>query len=81
MAEPRDVILPDGSKIKLLDMPFETIIEDWNEYRLEDGVTVRMKALVVRISRILDDDGSPAFTDQGRPHVYVESQNTLTTSE
>ncbi|HEY8768420.1 MAG TPA: hypothetical protein VIP09_14355 [Dehalococcoidia bacterium] len=50
---------------------FEIVKEDWNEYKLLDGGSVRVKTTIARIFRVLDERGNPAVTDDGDPSVVV----------
>ena len=61
----------NGEECDAIEMDFQIHDESWNEYRLTDGTRVRTKSIVSRILRILDDEGSPAFNDEGDPLVYV----------
>ena len=50
---------------------FETHNEDWNEYELEGGIRVRVKAVVTGIGRALDPNGQLMLTPDGDPLVKV----------
>ena len=56
------------------DDDYETIREGWNEYRMSDGVTVRLKSVAQRLARVLDENGNPARNNAGDPFVIVSSQ-------
>jgi hypothetical protein len=56
------------------DEDFEIVKESWNEYKLLDGGTVRVKTSVHRIFRLLDADGKPKRTAEGDPEVLVRHQ-------
>lgn len=45
------------------DVAYDTISEEWNEYILEDGTTIRIKDTVVAISRTdkVDKNGDPIY--------------------
>ena len=48
--------------------------EHWNEYRLDDGVIIRVKTVVQKIYRVYkDDEKTPEVTSEGDPHVLVRS--------
>ena len=64
----------DGREVSVRDEQFSTIREDWNEYETASGVRVRVKTVVQKISRLLDQDGKPAFQADGDPHIAVRSQ-------
>ena len=50
------------------DLNYESIREDWNVYKLEDGTILKAKLVAVKISRGLGEDGkSILYTDTGEP--------------
>lgn len=51
------------------DMEFQTGKEDWNEYQVEDGFTVRIKLVVSSILKTAERD------PQGNPVYIVQSTN------
>ena len=55
-------------------VPFETVEDRWSEYRLNDGVTVKIKVVVKKIGLMLDDDGKPRVAPNGDPLIAVTSQ-------
>lgn len=72
------ITLPSGERVNAQEVEFEIIREEWNEYRLEDGTSVRVKNVAVKILRVLDDAANPSFTDEGEPHVLVRSRSLVT---
>ena len=70
-----------GKSLKVQDESFTMIQEDWNEYELEkSGIRVRAKLVVQKISQILNEEGSPAFSPDGDPQIAVKHQVVLTVS-
>jgi hypothetical protein len=59
-----------GREVDALSIRFKTIKEDWNEYDLEDGTTIKMKAVVSEIFRI---DGE--YDPEGNPVYSIKSSN------
>lgn len=49
--------------------------EVWNEYLLDDGSVLKMKLVLKKVYRLLNQ-----FDPQGNPVYLVESQNILTTN-
>ena len=50
------------------DLKYESIKEDWNVYKLEDGTILKAKLVAIKISRGLGEDGKSIFyTDTGEP--------------
>lgn len=62
----------DGSVAKspspLISVPFVEVRENWNEYQLADGCTLRVKFVVskiVRVEGVLNSDGSSLYQANG----------------
>lgn len=55
--------------IEAEDMEFQQAREDWNEYQVEDGYTVRIKLVVSSILKTQERD------PQGNPVYIVQSTN------
>ena len=49
---------------------FKNINEEWNEYDLEDGTTIRMKTIVSEVVRIPDE-----YDRENNPIYVVKSTN------
>lgn len=64
-----------GGPIDGEDLDFETLKESWNEYKTEDGSTIRMKTVVTNIVRL-----TGRFGPDGEPVYTVRSSNVVTTS-
>ncbi len=71
----------DGMTRKVMEMDFTSDREEWNVYRLSDGSTVRLKSIVVKILRVMDQGDRPAYTADGEPWFIVRSTNTVSASE
>ncbi len=81
MAKPVEMPLPDGKKAMVIELSFQIANEDWNEYRLEGGIILRMKSTVARVFRVLDAEGNPAYHDSGEPNIVIQSTNTAIANE
>lgn len=66
------VRMPDGSEVEAANVDFETIKEDWNEYKLEDGTILKFKTIVSNIIRTENYDPMT-----GDPVYHVRSTNIL----
>ena len=69
-----------GREVDTLSIPFKSIKEDWNEYDLEDGTTLRMKAVVsdiVRVDGQFDPEGNPLYLVKAGNMVVVNSPDNL----
>lgn len=56
--------LPDGREIDVIEMPFQTGAEHWNEYVVNDGTVIRLKTVVTDILKVeghFDASGNPAY--------------------
>lgn len=61
-----------GRQVEALEVKFKAVREDWNEYDLEDGTTVRMKTVVSEVVRVPEQ-----FDNEGNPVYVVKSTNLL----
>ena len=77
MTKPIEITLPDGTKVTGSEVPFDTVREEWNEYKLKDGTSVRMKTTVISLFHVFDDTGQPKYGAEGNPVLVARSQNVL----
>ena len=61
-----------GRDVDGLEVRFRSNHEEWNDYTLEDGSNIRMKAVVSEIVRL---DGE--YDAEGNPVYLVKSTNVL----
>jgi len=66
------VRLPNGREVEATDVDFETVKENWNEYKLEDGTILKFKTVVSSIIRTEDYDPMT-----GDPVYHIRSTNIL----
>jgi hypothetical protein len=66
------VIKWQGRDVDGLEVRFRSTREEWNEYVLEDGTSLRMKAVVSEIIRLNDE-----YDPEGNPIYVVKSGNML----
>jgi len=59
-----------GREVDATEVDFQTRKEDWNEYQLMDGSTIKMKLVVSAVFRI---DGM--FDNEGNPVYQIKSTN------
>jgi hypothetical protein len=59
-----------GKQVKAISTRFKNIREEWNEYELEDGSTLRMKTVVSDVVRIPDE-----YDNENNPIYVVKSTN------
>ena len=50
-------------EIKFDNMHYKTLAEEWNEYRVDDGAVIRLKATITRVAktRKYDLNGDPVY--------------------
>ena len=60
-----------GVEVDVVELDFNVAREEWNEYKLLDGGTVRVKTNVQRIFAVLNPDGSQQRRDDGSPALVV----------
>jgi hypothetical protein len=58
-----------ASSIVAEDLPFETVREDWNEYKSAEGITLGVKPIVTTVSR------TSKYDMNGDPVYYVKHQS------
>jgi len=69
-----------GQDVDALEVRFRSVREDWNEYDLEDGSTLRMKAVVSEIVRVegqYDPENNPVYLVKSGNMVVVKSPDHL----
>jgi hypothetical protein len=66
---------PGAPEMEGAVVPFQTVVENFNEYLLSDGTVLNMKVVVTEIVR-LDN----AYDDQGQPVYFINSQNVTSIS-
>jgi hypothetical protein len=69
------VTLPDGRKVEATQADFTLVKEEWNEYRLPDGMVVKMKLAVTEIYVLAESDKS---TD--KPNLMVKHNILMATT-
>ena len=78
---PRKIKIPLGDQeVEAIEQDFKVKQEEWNEYELADGGRIRVKTTVLKILRVLDSNGKPAFTPQGDPMVIVQHKSDIASS-
>lgn len=67
-----------GDKVNVEEVEFTANSEPWNEYITESGERVRVKLVLQKIWRVLDENGMPAFDATGAPDFITQSHNVQT---
>jgi len=65
----------NGKEEEVVELDFEIKREDWNEYILLDGGTCRVRLVVSKIFRVLDENGQPTWNQDGSPNFAITSGN------
>jgi hypothetical protein len=73
--------IENGQTVDAIEVDFVPKSENWAEYDLADGGRVRVKTVVQRIFRIVDDEGRPTRTDDGDPAVVVRHGALIVSSD
>ena len=60
-----------GQELDAIEADFEISREEWNQYKLLDGGTVRAKTTVSRIYRVVDEQGNQRYHQDGSPFMIV----------
>lgn len=69
-----------GQDVDGIETRFKSVREDWNEYDLEDGSTVRMKAVVSEVLRLegqYDSDNNPVYLVKSANMLVVKAPDNL----
>ena len=64
-----------GRKVEGTEVSFDIIRQNWNEYTLNDGTTIKLQTITTSIVRI---DGE--YSNQGDPIYVISTQNIVTAS-
>ena len=56
-------------------MGFKPLQERFSYYALDDGTVIGVKPSVVKVYRLQNPDNSPAFSPDGTPAYYYQTQN------
>lgn len=67
----REMELPGNQKLSVTEVNFDVMREDWGEYKLSDGSTVRVRNVVLRIFLQVDNAGNVVYNEHGEPNVVV----------
>lgn len=78
---PQKMTMPNGREVNIQEVQFEIKNEDWNEYILLDGGRVRVKTVVQRIHRIVDDEGKSLKDAHGEPEIVVRHTSQVVSSD
>jgi hypothetical protein len=74
------VNIPGSGEIDVDEIGFEPVQESWNEYRLADGATLRLRlvlAAVYRVPGARDADGNPIYAARSTNVMSVETPDDL----
>jgi len=69
-----------GKEVDALEVRFKSVREEWNEYDLEDGTTLRMKTVVsdiVRVEGEYDPENNPVYLVKSSNIVVAKSPDHL----
>ena len=58
--------------VDAIELDFKTKKEDWNEYEVSDGTTIRLKLVAANIVRVQD-----RYDNDGNPIYLVKSSNVI----
>lgn len=76
MAERRTKVqlTPGGPFVDAVEVPVVESTERWSEYKLEDGTIIRLKQVVLEISKVpgqYDAEGNPFYVTKAQPVAAV----------
>ena len=61
-----------GQQVDATEVDFEVRKEDWSEYQLRDGATIKMKMVVIEVLKVPDE-----YDNEGNPIYVIKSNNVL----
>lgn len=70
------VTLQDGTSADVLEVPVVETTERWSEVKLEDGTILRIKPLVISVTRIegkYDPEGKPMYAIKAGHTIMLDS--------
>lgn len=76
----KTIPMPDGTQRKAQELEFKLLHEDWSQYQLPDGTTVKLKTTVLKILQVLDEQGKPARTPEGDLFLIVNHRTDVIAS-
>jgi hypothetical protein len=71
----KKIRLDPNTEVDATVMPFQTVMEHFNEYLVDDGTVVQIKLVATEIVKIDD-----AYDEQGQPVYVIGSTNVTTIS-
>jgi len=80
MSTIKTITMPDGSQVKAQEVDFKLQHENWSQYVLQDGTSVKLKTTVLKILQVLDENGNPARTAEGDPFLIVNHRTDVIAS-
>jgi hypothetical protein len=75
------VKLGDGRDVNAIEVDFEIKREEWNEYELADGGRLRVKTVVHKILRVVDENGRQVYDANGDPVMIARNNVIISASE
>jgi hypothetical protein len=66
-----------NQEVDAIEVDFDIRREDWNEYKLLDGGTVRVKTTVSRIYKVVDEEGNQRYLEDGNPFMVVTHKSEI----
>ena len=81
MARIVKVKLADGRDVNAMEVAFDIRREEWNEYELSDGGRVRVKTVVQKILKVVDDEGWQVYDANGDPIMIARNSVVISASE
>jgi hypothetical protein len=81
MANPITKVKVGDQELPARELEFETVNEPWSEYKLSGGGRVKSRSTLLRVYRVVDDNGKPAYQPDGQPYLIVTLAPQLIASE
>jgi|JRYF01.1.fsa_nt_gb hypothetical protein len=77
----KEFLVSENSAVRGIDLGFRVISEHWNEYELEDGTLLRIKTILLKAIRVVDENDKPIKTPLGDPEIVVNTTMTVVSKD
>jgi hypothetical protein len=66
-------LVPGGPLVDGVEVTIEESSEKWSEYKLEDGTTIRLRQVLMEVSRTgqYDPEGNPVYAIKSQPVLSI----------
>jgi hypothetical protein len=69
-----------GKDVEVESIPFHPVQEAWNEYKLDDGTTIRVRFIAAEMLRVrngYDEEGNPLYIVRSNNFTHIVAPDEL----